>query len=173
MTKLYMDRPIRVAQIMGKLKNGGVESVIYNYYKNIDHSKYRFDFYVDSDSDSLFPDELINMGARCILIPPYQKLISYLLTLIKCFKANKYDIVHVNMNTLSVFPLLAAYITNVPVRINHNHSTAGKGETKRNIIKYILRPFQKYLLLILWLVVNMPEDGFSVTDFLIKVMLLY
>jgi glycosyltransferase involved in cell wall biosynthesis len=36
--------------------------------------------------------------------------------------------------------LYAAKRAGVPVRIAHNHSTAGKGETKKNIMKYILRP---------------------------------
>lgn len=141
--RINMDKPIRIAQVIGKLKNGGVESVIYNYYKNIDHSRFQFDFYIDGDSDFTFPQELLDMGARCFIIPPYQKLFSYLAALIKFFKTNKYDIVHINMNTLSVFSLYAAWIAGVPVRINHNHSTAGKGETKRNIIKYMLRPFSK------------------------------
>lgn len=138
-----MGTVVRVAQIIGKLKNGGVESVIYNYYKNIDHNKFQFDFYIDADSDVEFPQELINMGAKCFVTPPYQNIFSYVATLIKYFKIFKYDIVHVNLNTLSIFPLFAAWATGVPVRINHNHSTAGKGETKRNMLKFILRPFAK------------------------------
>lgn len=47
------------------------------------------------------------------------------------------------MNTLSVFSLFAAWAAGVPVRICHNHSTAGRGETKKNIMKYLLRPFAK------------------------------
>ena len=47
------------------------------------------------------------------------------------------------MNTLSVFTLYAAKKAGVPIRIAHNHSTAGKGEYKKNIMKYMLRPFAK------------------------------
>ena len=47
------------------------------------------------------------------------------------------------MNTLSVFPLFAAWRAKVPIRVAHNHSTAGKGEWKKNIMKYSLRPFAK------------------------------
>jgi glycosyltransferase involved in cell wall biosynthesis len=83
------------------------------------------------------------MGARYFVIPPYQKLPQHMKALIKHFKENHYDIVHSGMNTLSVFSLCAAWIAKVPIRINHNHSTASKGETKRNILKYILRPFAK------------------------------
>jgi len=47
------------------------------------------------------------------------------------------------MNTLSVFWLKEAKKVGIPVRITHSHSTAGKGETKRNLMKYALRPFAK------------------------------
>lgn len=43
------DEPIRVAQIMGKLWAGGVEMVVFNYYRAIDKSKIQFDFYYDKD----------------------------------------------------------------------------------------------------------------------------
>ena len=42
--------PIRIAQIMGKMNSGGVESFILNYYRNIDKNKIQFDFIVDEDS---------------------------------------------------------------------------------------------------------------------------
>lgn len=138
-----MEEPIRIAQIIGKLNAAGVEAVINNYYRNIDHTKFQFDYYIEEDSNCAPPQELVDMGARYYVIPPYQKPFQYMSELIKKFKENQYQIVHVNMNTLSVFALCAAWIAKVSVRINHNHSTAGKGETKRNILKYALRPFAK------------------------------
>ena len=138
-----MGKPIRIAQIIGKLNAAGVEAVINNYYRNIDHSKFQFDYFIDADSNCEPKQELIDMGAKYITIPPYQKLPQHMSALIKIFRENQYQVVHVNMNTLAVFSLCAAWIAGVPVRINHNHSTASKGETKRNILKYLLRPFAK------------------------------
>ena len=34
-----MEQPIRVAQVIGKWLGGGVESVVMNYYRNIDRTK--------------------------------------------------------------------------------------------------------------------------------------
>lgn len=138
-----MSEPIRVAHVIGKLNAAGVEAVVNNYYRHIDHSKVQFDYYIDADSNCEPPQELIDMGARYFVIPPYQKLPQHMKTLVKHFKENKYQIVHSGMNTLAVFSLCAAWIAGVPCRINHNHSTASKGETKRNILKYMLRPFAK------------------------------
>lgn len=135
--------PIRVAQIMGKMVSGGVESVVMNYYKNIDKDKVQFDFIVDEDSSHIPFEEIESMGGRVILVPPYQKISSYIKTLKNIFKEKQYKIVHSHMNALSVFPLYAAKISNVPVRIAHSHSTSNKKEWKKNITKNILRPFSK------------------------------
>ena len=45
--------PIRVAQIMGKLWAGGVEMVVFNYYRAIDKSKIQFDFYYDASKQKV------------------------------------------------------------------------------------------------------------------------
>ena len=134
-------KPVRVAQIMGKLCAGGVESVVFNYYRNMDHDRIQFDFYYDADSTVEPPQELVEMGARFIQVPPYQKMPAYLKTLRQAFRENQYRIVHAHLNTMNVFPLSAAKAEAVPYRIAHNHSTAGKGETKKNILKDVLRPF--------------------------------
>lgn len=137
------NEPIRIAQIMGKWVGGGVESVIMNYYRNIDRTKIQFDFICDEDSTNIPYEEIENLGGKVILCPPYQKVLNYQKCLVNLFKENKYKIVHSNINTLSVFPLRAAKKAGVPVRIAHSHSTSNKRELKKNIIKNVLRPFSK------------------------------
>ncbi len=137
------ESPIVVAQIMGKWVGGGVESVIMNYYKHMDRNKIQFDFICDNDSTNIPYDEIKKLGGRVILCPPYQKQKEYQKFLIDLFKKNKYKIVHSNINTLSVFPLHAAYKAGVPIKIAHSHSTSNKKEFKRNLLKNILRKFSK------------------------------
>lgn len=136
-------KPIRIAQVVGKMMNGGVESVVMNYYRHIDRSRIQFDIIADEDSTAIPREEIESLGGRVYVVPPYQKLNKYIPALISLFKENNYKIVHSHINTLSVFPLYAAKKAGVPVRIAHNHSTAAKGETKKNILKYTLRPFAK------------------------------
>lgn len=140
-----MSEVIRVAQVMGKMLGGGVEAVVLNYYKHIDRSKVQFDFLVDSDSTYVPKEEIEALGGKVIFIPPYQKINKYIYELKELFKKENYKIVHSHINTLSVFPLYAAKKVNVPIRIAHSHSTAGKGEYKKNIMKYSLRPFSKLM----------------------------
>ena len=143
MSKEVQKKPIIVAQIMGKWVGGGVESVIMNYYRHLDHSKVQFDFICDEDSTRIPYDEIKKLGGRVFLVPKYQNLPKYLKALGKLLKENQYRIVHSNINTLSVFPLYAAKKAGVSIRISHSHSTSNPKEWKRNLIKNILRPFSK------------------------------
>ena len=133
--------PIRVAQVVGKMNGGGVEAVVMNYYRHIDRSKVQFDFLVDEDSTRVPEEEITALGGRVFRIPPYQHPIRYRRELIRLMREQQWPIVHSNINTLSVFPLSAAKKIGVPVRIAHSHSTMGKGEFAKNMMKLALRPF--------------------------------
>lgn len=134
---------IRVAQVMGKMNFGGVEASVMNYYRNIDRTKVKFDFIVDSDSECPQKEEIELLGGKVIFVPPYQQMKSYITTLIDIFKKEKYDIVHAQLTTMSVFPLYAAKKAGIKVRIAHSHNTANRVEWKKNILKNALRPFSK------------------------------
>jgi len=137
------EEPIRVAQIMGKMNSGGVESCVMNYYRNIDRTKVQFDFIVIEGSTLPQREEIEKLGGNIIEIPSYIHIFKYIIELIKIFKQNKYKIVHSHLNTLSILPLFSAYIAKVPNRIAHSHSTSNKEETIKNILKNILKPFSK------------------------------
>ena len=143
MSEEVQKKPVIVAQIMGKWVGGGVESVIMNYYRHLDHSRVQFDFICDEDSTRIPYDEIKKLGGRVFLVPKYQNLPKYLKALEKLFKESQYCIVHSNLSTLSVFPLSVAKKVGVPIRIAHSHSTSNPKEWKRNLIKNILRPFSK------------------------------
>ena len=84
-------------------------------------------------------------------------------TLEKLFKEGNYDIVHSNMNAISVFTLKAAKKAGIKVRIAHSHSTSNYREFMKTIIKNILRPFSK---------VYATEDGYLEIKHLMKEKLL-
>ncbi|MDY4985244.1 MAG: glycosyltransferase family 1 protein [Treponema sp.] len=134
---------IRIAQIMGKWLGGGVESVVMNYYRNIDRTKVQFDFFCDSDSTCIPYEEIESLGGKVIIIPPYQKIIDYRKALKLELKKGNYKIVHSHISTMSIFPLQIAKKAGIPIRIAHCHSTTNKKDFKKNILKHILRPFSK------------------------------
>lgn len=134
---------IRVAHVIGNWLGGGVESVVMNYYRNIDRSKIQFDFLCSESSTDIPYQEIEKLGGRVIIIPSYSKVFGYQKVLTKIFKENKYKIVHSHISTMSIFPLRAAKKAGVPVRIAHSHSTTNKKEKKKNLLKQILRPLSK------------------------------
>lgn len=133
----------RIAVMMTDMNYGGVETVIMNYYRRIDKNKIQFDFFALEGSILPQKEEIEKAGGRVYVVPRYTRPWNYCREVYRIFRQNNYRIVHSNMNTLSFFPLYMAKKAGIPVRIVHNHSTAAKGETKKNILKYLLRPLAK------------------------------
>lgn len=138
-----MGTPIKVLQVMGIVESGGVEAVIMNYYRHIDKTEVQFDFVMHKGSNSDYIAEVKSMGAKVYEVTPYSNPIRFIQEVYSIIKKENYQMVHSNMNALSLFPLFAAYLAGVPVRILHNHSTDTKAEPLRTFVKHLLRPFAR------------------------------
>lgn len=138
-----MNKPIRILQIIDNMSNGGIESVVMNYYRNIDRTKVQFDFAVSDVSQIPQKDEIISLGGKIFITPRVTKFLKYKKELAKIIKENNYQIVHCHMGALAVFPLGVAKKCGVPYRICHAHSTASPNELVRTMIKNMLKPFSK------------------------------
>lgn len=137
-----IQKPIRVAEIIGRMSGGGVETVVTNYYRYIDKSKVQFDFFYFEDSTDEPEQDLIDMGARFYCLPSIKRTGAYVKKLRTILRENHYSIVHAHLNTLSLIPLYCAWKENVPIRIAHNHSVPA-GMEPRNVLKHFLRMFSK------------------------------
>jgi hypothetical protein len=129
------DSVLRVAHVIGNVTKGGVEAIVFNYYRAIDRTRVQFDFIIDEDSPCEIPDGILELGCKVYKVPSYKHLSAYIRELGKIF--SNYQIVHSHMNTLSVFALFAAKRAGVTVRIAHSHSTAGKGEFALFLYQYV------------------------------------
>lgn len=138
-----MAEPIRVAQVMGYMNGGGVESVVMNYYRHIDREKIQFDFIICEGSTLVPREEIESLGGRIFMIPGYREMPRYLSMLVSLFKHERWNIVHSHVNSLSVFPLYAAKKAGIPVRIAHSHTTSGKDGLVRNTVKNGLCHFSR------------------------------
>ena len=131
---------IRIAIIAGVLHAGGKRNLIMEYYRHIDRNKVQFDFICDSDSNGIPEAEIIALGGRVFIVPPYKNLLPHLNATYKILRDNKYGIVHAFDNTLNVFPMFLAKLAGVKVRISESISKGNKNE-KKSLVKYVLRPF--------------------------------
>ena len=133
----------RILCILGKLSSGGVESIMFSYYRFLDKSKYQYDFVYEESSDFDLPDDILSMGAGAFKVPDVSSPFAYMNAIEKIIKNGNYKIIHSNLNTLSVFSLFVAQKCKVKYRILHNHTTSSGVEKKRDLLKKVLRPFAR------------------------------
>ena len=138
-----MSRPIRVAQVVGRMMGGGVEATVMNHYQHIDRSRVQFDFVAQTDSTVVPRREIESLGGHVCMVPSYENPVAYVSALERLFRQTRPDIVHSNMNAISVFTLCAAKQAGVPVRIAHSHSTSSPDERVKTVVKNMLRPLSR------------------------------
>lgn len=118
--------PVRVLHFPGVFTSGGVESVLMNWYRNIDRSKIQFDFCVARSGHQPIDDEVEFLGGRVIYMPRIRN--TGILRTIKGVKQiikdnGPYKAVHIHSVHAGVVPLLAASLAGIEKRIYHVHST--------------------------------------------------
>lgn len=132
---------IRVLQCVNNMHRAGLETMLMNYYRQIDRAKIQFDFLTHRPERSDYDDEIEALGGKIYRAPRlypcnYPAYFRYM----KGFFADhpEYSIVHSHIDAMSLFPLLAAKKAGVPVRIAHSHSTSIDRDAKY-ILKQIFR----------------------------------
>ena len=133
---------INVLQVVGSMNNGGVESFVMSYYRQL-HDRCKFTFLCFDDSKMIPKEEIESLGGEIIIVPHVKHLKAFNKALKKVLEENDFDIIHSHLNTLSVFPLRIAKKCQQKIRIAHSHSISSKKEFKRHLAKSILRLFSK------------------------------
>ena len=135
---------IRVLQCVNNMHRAGLETVLMNYYRNIDRTKIQFDFLTHRPEESDYDAEIISLGGRIYHAPrlyPWNYP-SYFAYMKQFFREHpEYQIVLSHIDAMSYLPLLAAKRAGVPVRIAHSHSTGIDRD-----YKYLLKQFFRYQL---------------------------
>lgn len=115
---------VRVLQVVTKMDRGGLETMLMNYYRNIDRNKVQFDFLLHREEKGSYDDEILSLGGRIYHVPRLNPLNpGYYRALNGFFSNHKYDIVHSHLDCTNSFPLRAAKKAGVSCRIVHAHST--------------------------------------------------
>lgn len=131
---------IRILHVVTYMGRGGLETMIMNYYRQMDRTKVQFDFLVHRDFRADYDDEIERLGGRIYrigrLIPwsgAYQRALDAF------FAAHpEYRVVHVHQDCLSAVILKAAKKHGVPVRIAHSHNSS-----QDKNLKYLLKLYYK------------------------------
>lgn len=116
--------PIRVLQVVTTMERAGLETMLMNYYRNVDRSKVQFDFLRHRDGEHAYDAEIRAMGGRIYTVPPFNPLNTngYLTALDSFFCShNEYHVVHAHLDCLSAPVLRCAKRYGVSTRISHSH----------------------------------------------------
>lgn len=120
-----MGEPIRVLHVVTYMGCGGLETMIMNYYRNIDRSKVQFDFLTHRYERWDYDEEIEKLGGKIYHLPrlnPFSP--KYLKDLDDFFREYKeYKIVHCHQDCLSGIVLKYAKKNGVPFAIAHSHSS--------------------------------------------------
>jgi len=136
----------RVLHIVTYMGRGGLETMLMNYYRNIDRSKLQFDFLVHRDFEADYDREILELGGR---IHRFPRLIpwsgKYRRQLREFFRQHpEYRIVHVHQDCLSSVALQCANESSVPVRIGHSHNASQALDLKYLIKLYYMKSIPRY-----------------------------
>ena len=115
---------IRILHVFQEMSNGGIEHFVMNYYRNIDRTKYQFDFLVSVDTKGYFDDEIIKLGGKIHHAYPFKKnpLKNYK-NIVQIIKDNGYDIVHRHTGSaFGYYELKAAKTAGARHLILHAHN---------------------------------------------------
>lgn len=135
------EESIRILQCVNDMHRAGLETMLMNYYRNIDRSKIQFDFLTHRPYKSDYDDEIISLGGKVYYAPRLypQNYPKYFKWMKEFFKNHpEYKIVHSHIDVMSYLPLLAAKKNNIPIRIAHSHSTSIDRD-----IKYLMKRYFK------------------------------
>lgn len=132
---------IRVLHIVTYMGRGGLETMLMNYYRNIDRDKVQFDFLVHRDFEADYDPEILALGGRIYHVSrlvPWSG--AYRRELKAFFRGHpEYQVVHVHQDCLSSVALQCAKECGIPVRIAHSHITSQDMN-----LKYPIKMFYKH-----------------------------
>ena len=134
---------IRVLQVPGSLRIGGLETVALNLYRFCDKDKYSFDYLVYGDAVEPLESHVEELGGRVFHIPyPHKGISAYMREMKRIMREyGPYDVVHAHSLFNSGLVLKAAKDMKIPVRISHGHSDRRNTKTAfpRNLYNSLMR----------------------------------
>ena len=117
--------PKRILHVIAKLNRAGTESMLMNFYRNIDRSKIQFDFAICTEEHCDFEDEVLSMGGRVIRYPRYKGFnhIQYKKWWKEFFASHEeYEVVHGHIGSTAAIYLSIAKRSG-RYTIAHSHGT--------------------------------------------------
>lgn len=137
---------VRVLQELSALDGGGVAKLLYDYYRNMDHTKIHFDFLIyDYYENGMYEKPLEDLGCTIYKLPRIKKdKKGYFTGMKKIIKEGNYDVVHSHMGSRGLFVMYYGKKYKVPKRIVHSHIAYEPVSNVKRKINSMLAMVAKY-----------------------------
>ena len=117
---------LRVLHSVSNMARAGIETMLMNYYRDIDRSQIQFDFLANKPAPGEYDEEIRSMGGRVFVspglnplhFPRYKKYVADLLS-----GNPDIRIVHAHNEAMGYYALQSAKDAGIQVRIAHAHNT--------------------------------------------------
>ena len=120
----------RVLHIVGRMDRAGAETMVMNLYREIDRTKFQFDFVYFTAAVCDYDAEIEALGGRIHRIRQ-RNPISRFFALRRLLRNGSWSIVHAHTLFSSGLHLAAARLAGIPHRVAHSHSTQDANSTSR------------------------------------------
>ena len=117
---------IHILQSVSNMDRGGIESMLMNYYRHLDRTRFQFDFLVNKKKPGFFDDEIRALGGRIFQSPGVapQNYPAYLRSMQQLLAQHpEIKVLHAHNEAMQLFALEGAKKAGLPVRIAHAHNT--------------------------------------------------
>ena len=117
---------IRVLHSVSNMARAGIETMLMNYYREMDRERIQFDFLANKPAPGEYDEEIRRMGGRVFVspglnplhFPQYKRFVAELLR-----DSPDIKIVHAHNEAMGYYALQSAKDAGMPVRIAHAHNT--------------------------------------------------
>ena len=116
---------IHILQSVSNMDRGGIESMLMNYYRHLDRTRFQFDFLVNKKKPGFFDDEIRALGGRIFQspgvapqsYPAYRRSMQQLLA-----QHPEIKVLHAHNEAMELYALKGAEKAGLQVRIAHAHN---------------------------------------------------
>ena len=141
----------RILHVLGSLNRGGAETIVMNLYRELDKSKFQFDFVTHINQPGDYTDEIKKMGGRIFFVPSYKiyNHFQYKKAWKKLLDEHKeFKIIHGHVrSTAAIYLNIAKKMGRKTIA--HSHSISSGSGIKaliKNVLQYRIRYIADYFM---------------------------
>ncbi len=143
---------IKVLHVLSSVgTTGGVQGMLWNYYKHIDENDVRFDFVSLTRELTGFEKNFTNRCSKIYFATPMREgVFKNIRDIDRAMKSDKYDIVHCHQDFLGYIAMFLAWKNRIPKRIIHTHKAKLKESKKQRIRHKIFGAITAFFATDIW-----------------------